>query len=204
MKKLILFFFMLSIASCDNRDYLNSNTKEVSSKLFSKNQTETYPEDLCMPYIPETVVYGNPNDYPNWNSSTYYSLSNPNNGQDWFFDVVKEICINYISKKYGVKTDWYIGTNDIPSGINSFKIKTQSISTIYPYDGNYYELYPNSLISSSATTYSIYRILSSIDNSVEYYFNTNLEKIKPKAICVNFDYTMCGNYLGLYFHVYYN
>lgn len=202
MKKILFSFFAISLlfSSCSNeRDVVSNETENLAHR--GANSIEEDP--LCLPPTPpQPVNFGNPSDYPTLSTSTYYSLTNPNNGQVWFFDAVKSA----YRDRYGIKslllTNFHVGSHDFPvNPAKPLRYDVESIHRIYASDGMFYQLYPNSTLSQSAGSYVLYKILSSIDEVV--INNKPTSDLGPVAITFNYDVTMCGQYSNLYFHVYY-
>jgi len=207
MKKLSYLLLLMIITAC-------SNGREISDLDFGDNETQSLSkksnnDPLCLVVPQPVILYGNQADYPKVTKSGYYSFNQPNNVLSWFYINAFPKMKSYINNKY-----YQGGSASIELRLNSYTIPNLGTYGVdYVESSNtipYYEpqtnnqLFPEHTLSPEVSSYVIYRILSEMDRYSQYYLTSQGITLKPIGIAFNYDTTMCGSYVGLYYRIFYS
>lgn len=207
MKKLSFLFILIIAGACSNER--EASDLDIGNEKIQSLSKTSINDPLCLVIPQPVVLYGNQADYPKVTKSGFYSFNEPINVMSWFYVNTSLTIRKYINTKY------YQGNNGgFVYSLNSYTIpnlgtygvdyveSSNTIPSYEPQTNN--QLFPGNTLTPEVSSYVVYRILSEIDRYTEYYFTTNGIALKPIGIAFNYDTTMCGDYTGLYYKVFYS
>lgn len=206
MKNYLFLIMLLVIVACDsNREVTNPKFEHGEKDLSSKSMPNS---SLCLTVQQPVMLYGNQGDYPKIRNSSYYSLIEPSSKLSWFYLQAYPVMRSYINNKYnkGNKESliWAVNSSNIPDlgTLDVDYVKFSRTVAYYEQQTNS-QLFPDRTLTPEVSSYVVYRVLSQMDEyAKDYYVDYNV-RLTPIGITFFHDHTMCGDYLGLLFNIYY-
>jgi hypothetical protein len=228
MKKIFILpcALLLTLSSCTfQRDdvsqsvqYKDDLTHHRSAKHDNEKDTLKNKAILCRQQLIEDklkqqanlngylIKQAKLNGYPEIEISTYFSMT-PNN-QRWLFDELNLDVSAYFNEKYYTSEEVVIPfavngeNNGIPSSWTNFTYDDDSSGYISSSENNYH-YYLDTMISPAEGSYIQYRILNSADLNVNHMLHYYSKRVRPIAVLYYKEKTMCGDYMGLGFRIFY-
>ena len=217
MKKNFIFscVLFLTVISCTfQREDLSQADKHRDASYDNRSAKDGDEKDalnhkviLCKQQLIEDGLKSkaNFNGYPEIEISTYYSMIS--NNQRWLFDELNLDVSTYFNEKYYTSSEVVIpfavpgDDSGIPSSWTNFSYDYESSDYITRGENDNYSL--DTMISPAQGSYIQYRILSSADLYVNHVFHYFSKRIRPIAIIYFKEKTLCGDYRGLGFRIFY-